>query len=139
MASEAKTIPHFLSTVVRNTHGSARMTLTCSGTDNVMRAPVQDAHRRPEQRPNLTRHADGWPKQYQGHAHASPRGRGAGRGGNRHKCLDCGKKNPKWGIGEVRRTWCGDCAQRSHPDAAKQRTFKERTHREDRGAVLDGA
>ena len=39
----------------------------------------------------------------------------------------------------VRKTWCGDCAQRSHPDATKTRTLKERTQREDKSAVLDGA
>jgi hypothetical protein len=49
-------------------------------------------------------------------------------------CLDCGKKNPKYGLpqdGEPHDTrsrkprWCGDCKVRAHPDAVKTRTEKE--------------
>jgi hypothetical protein len=41
-------------------------------------------------------------------------------------CLDCGKRNPKYGMpNEQKKRWCGDCAQKSHPDAVKNRTSKE--------------
>jgi hypothetical protein len=42
-------------------------------------------------------------------------------------CMDCGKRNPKFCMpNENKKRWCGDCAQKNHPEAVKTRTMKER-------------
>jgi len=41
-------------------------------------------------------------------------------------CMDCGKRNPKFCMpNENKKRWCGDCAQKFHPEAIKTRTVKE--------------
>lgn len=41
-------------------------------------------------------------------------------------CMDCGKRNPKFCMpNENKKRWCGDCAQKNHPEAVKTRTMKE--------------
>eukprot|EP01052_Picozoa_sp_SAG31_P013713 SAG31_NODE_832_length_11660_cov_2.612091_1_plen_407_part_10 len=55
-------------------------------------------------------------------------------------CQDCGKRNPKYGMpNEKRKRWCGDCAQKNHPEAVKNRSIKERAQREDRSHVFQWA
>jgi hypothetical protein len=42
-------------------------------------------------------------------------------------CMDCGKRNPKFCMpNENKKRWCGECAQKNHPEAVKTRTMKER-------------